>query len=119
MNRFTPARSAARTSRSVATASSSSIEPPGWSRIAAARWTTVSTPRIALRNDAGFAQVAERDLHAHALGPEPARVAHEAADGLAGGRQAAQERRADRAGGAGEEDQNQCRCSRQGSASLW
>ena len=54
MKRFTPARSAARTRRRVATASSSSIEPPGWSRIAAARWTTVSTPRIALRKEAGL-----------------------------------------------------------------
>ena len=32
---------------------SSSIEPRGWSRIEAARCTTVFTPRIALRNDGG------------------------------------------------------------------
>src|SRR4051794_19377499 len=53
--RCTPPRSAARSSRAVATAFSSSIEaPPSWSRIAAARWITVSTPRRALRNEAGL-----------------------------------------------------------------
>src|SRR3954465_9230485 len=51
--RLVRARSAARTSRSVATPFSSSIEARGWSRIVAARCTTVSTPRSALRNDAG------------------------------------------------------------------
>ncbi len=35
--RRAPARSAARTRRNVATAFSSSIDPPGWSRIDAAR----------------------------------------------------------------------------------
>src|SRR4051812_39737385 len=51
--RFVRARSAARTSRSVATPFSSSIEARGWSRIAAARWITVSTPRRAFRKEAG------------------------------------------------------------------
>ena len=55
-NRRAPARSAARTSRSVATPFSSSIEARGWSRMEAARWITVSTPRSAFRNDAGFAR---------------------------------------------------------------
>ena len=119
MNRFAPARSAARTSRSVATAFELLDRA---ARLVADRGRQVddrvhAAHRVAERRRVG--QVAERDLHAHALGPEPARVAHEAADGLARGRQAAQERRADRAGGTREEDQNQCRCSRQGSASLW
>src|SRR3954466_9595780 len=52
-NRLVRARSAARTSRKVATPFSSSMEARGWSRIAAARWITVSTPRRALRNEAG------------------------------------------------------------------
>src|SRR3954452_8006888 len=47
------AGSPARTSRSVATPFSSSIDARGWSRIAAARWMTVFTPRSALRNEAG------------------------------------------------------------------
>ena len=37
-------------------------------------------------------QVAERDLHAHALGAEPPRVAHQAAHLLAFGHEAAQQR---------------------------
>src|SRR3954453_47744 len=52
-NRLVRARSAARTSRKVATPFSSSMEARGWSRMAAARWITVSTPRRALRNEAG------------------------------------------------------------------
>src|SRR3954453_16269334 len=52
-NRSTPARSAASTIRQVAIPLSSSIEPCGWSRIEAARCTTVSTPRSALRNEGG------------------------------------------------------------------
>ena len=39
--------------RQVAMPLSSSIEPSAWSRTAAARWTTVLTPRSALRNDGG------------------------------------------------------------------
>ena len=54
--RRAPARSAALTSRSVATAFSSSIEARGSSRIAAARCTTVSTPRSAFRNEGGSAR---------------------------------------------------------------
>src|SRR4051794_40154 len=52
--RLAPARSAARSRRSVATPFSSSIEASSWSRMAAARCTTVSTPRRACRNDAGL-----------------------------------------------------------------
>ena len=56
MKRRAPARSAARTSRSVATAFSSSIDARGWSRIDAARWITVWTPRSAFRNEGGSAR---------------------------------------------------------------
>ena len=48
-------------------------------------------------------QVAERDLHAHALGAQSPRVAHQAAHLLAFGDQAAQQRRAHQAGRAGKE----------------
>ena len=48
-NRFAPALSADRSRRRVARPFSSSIVPRGWSRIVAARWTTVSTPRRAWR----------------------------------------------------------------------
>src|SRR5437764_2385981 len=53
MKRSTPACSAARTSRSVPSPLTSSIvaRSRSWSRMAAARWTTVVTPRRALRND--------------------------------------------------------------------
>ena len=95
--RSTPARCAACTMRHVATALVSSIEPPGWSRMAAARCTTVSTPRSALRNDAGSREVAEGDLHAHALGAQAPRVAHQAAHRAPGGGQARQQRGADEA----------------------
>ena len=54
---------------------------------------TVSTPRRALRNEAGVAQVAQGELHAHALAAQPRGVAHEAANGLPGGHQASQEGR--------------------------
>src|SRR4051812_25514280 len=54
--RSTPARSAAPTMRHVAIPLSSSIEPFAWSRGDPARWMTVSTPRIALRNDGGSAR---------------------------------------------------------------
>ena len=80
--RRAPARSAARTSRSVATALSSSIEARGWSRIDAARWITVCTPRSALRNERRIGQVAERDLHPYPVVAQPARIAHEAANRL-------------------------------------
>ena len=48
-----PARSAARTSRQVATPGELLDRAAGWSRITDARWTTVSTPRSAWRNDRG------------------------------------------------------------------
>ena len=104
---------------------SSSIDPP---RLVADGGGEVddgvdAAQRVAERRRVG--EVAERDLHAHALGPEPPRVAHQAAHRPPGGGQARQQRGADVAGGAGEQDhaaggpQNQCRCSCQGSASLW
>ena len=49
-------------------------------------------------------EVAQRDLHPHALLSQPARIAHQAAHRLAGGHQPAQQRRADRPGGAREQD---------------
>src|SRR5829696_8454886 len=49
----TPACAAPWASRRVAIALSSSSEPPGWSRIEAARCTTVSTPRRAWRKEPG------------------------------------------------------------------
>ena len=55
------------------------------------------TPRSALRNDGRVGEIAEGELHAHALGPEPARVAHQAAHRLAARGQAPQQRRADAA----------------------
>ena len=51
--RSAPARSAARSSRSAARPSISSIVARGWSRSVAARWTTVFTPRRAWRHEAG------------------------------------------------------------------
>ena len=48
-------------------------------------------------------EVAERDLHAHALGAQPPRVANEAAHVGSFGHQAAKQRGADEAGRAGKE----------------
>ena len=61
---------------------SSSSEPAGWSRIDAARWITVSHPAQGVAERARVGQVAQRQLHPHPVGPEPARVAHQAAHGL-------------------------------------
>ena len=57
--------------------------------------------RIAKRR--GIGEVAERYLDAHALGAQPPRVAHQTAHLLVFREQPAQERRADEAGGAGEQ----------------
>ncbi len=84
--------------------SSSSIEPRGWSRIAAARCTTVWTPAHGVAEGGRVGEVAEGDLHPHALGAEPPRVAHEAAHLRAFGQQAAQQRRAHQAGRAGKQE---------------
>ena len=62
---------------------SSSTGAAGWSRIAAARWTTVSTPAQRLAHDARVAeldQVAERDPHLDPQPPELARVADQHPD---------------------------------------
>jgi len=65
----------------VAIASSSSIEPPGWSRIVDARCQDgVHSPERRAGNEERIGQVAERDLHPHALGLEPARIANQAAN---------------------------------------
>ena len=63
---------------------SSSIVPVGWSRMLAARWITVSTPRIAWRIENGSREVAERDLDVDPVRAEPPRVAHEHAHVLPG-----------------------------------
>ena len=102
--RFTPARSAARTSRSVAIAFSSSIEPRGWSRIEAARWTTVCDAAQRVPERRRIDQVAQRYLHPHALVAEAALVAHQGAYRAAVGGEPAQERGADRSRGAREKD---------------
>ena len=47
-------------------------------------------------------EVAERDLHAHALSAQAPGIAHQAADLCAFGHETAQQRGADEAGGAGE-----------------
>ena len=78
-----PTRSAARRSRQAASPLSSSTVARGWSRAPPARWTTVSTPRSALRHDGRVGEVADRQLDPHALRSEPPRVAHQAADGRA------------------------------------
>jgi NAD-dependent dihydropyrimidine dehydrogenase PreA subunit len=49
-------------------------------------------------------QIAERDLDAHAIWPEPAGIADEAADRLSGGRQAAQQRPSDGTRGTGQQE---------------
>ena len=58
--------------------------------------------RVAERGRVG--EVADGQLHAHALGPEPARVAHQAAHGLAPGHEPAQHGGAEQSGGAGEQE---------------
>ena len=102
--RSTPARSAACTIRHVATPLSSSIEPAGWSRIAAREVHDGAHAAQRVAEGGRVGEVAERDLHAHALGPEPARIAHEAAHRLARGGEAPQQRRADEAGRTGEQE---------------
>ncbi len=69
--------------------SSSSIEPRGWSRIEAARCTTVSTPRIALRKEGGSARSPRAICTRTRSGAQPARIAHQAADRHVLGEQAA------------------------------
>jgi hypothetical protein len=48
------------------------------------------TPRSAWAPRGGVGEIADRELDPDALGPEPPRVAHQAADRRAAGRQAAQ-----------------------------
>ena len=90
--RSTPACSAARSSRAVASPFNSSTFAAGWSRIAAARWITVphaaqrlaANPRIAQ-----LGEIAEGDAHVDAMAAEAARVAHQGAQRLAASRAAA------------------------------
>ena len=102
--RSTPARSAERSRRTVASPLSSSIVPPGWSRIVAARWITVSTPRIAWRIEKGSREVAERDLDVDPVLAELPRVADEHAHLVALGEQRGQQLAADHAGCSREQD---------------
>ena len=66
--------------RQVAIPLSSSIEPPGWSRIAGGEVHDGADAAQGVAERRRVGEVAEGDLDAHALGPEPARVAHQAAD---------------------------------------
>ena len=82
------------------------------------------TQRVAERGRVG--QVAERDLDAHALVAEAALVAHQGAHGLAVRGEAAQQRGADRAGGARQKDHGRgaygsdgARIARERRASEW
>ena len=96
--RSAPARSAARSSRPAARPSISSIVARGWSR---------SPPPGARRRDAAqrvpprrrVGQIADRELHADALGAQPARIAHEAAHGHCRRGEATQHGRSDQSGG--------------------
>ena len=95
-------RSAARSRRNVASVELLDRRP----RLIADRGRQVddrvdAAQRVAKRGRVG--EVAQRDLHPHALIAEPARVAHEAAHRLPGERQAAEQGGADRAGRAGEQ----------------
>ena len=63
-------------------------------------------------------EVAERDLHAHALVAEAARVAHERAHGLAVRREPAQQGGSHGAGGTREQDHRPTTTTRQGERSL-
>ena len=101
--RSTPARWAASTIRQVAIAVELLDRA---ARLVADRGGQVhdrvhAAHRVAERRRVG--QVAERDLHPHALGAQPPRVAHQAAHRAAFGEQAAQQRGADEAGRAGKQ----------------
>ena len=63
-------------------------------------------------------EVAERDLHAHALVAEPARVAHERAHRAAVRREPAQQGGSDGAGGTREQDHRPTTTTRHGERSL-
>ena len=75
-----------------------------------------ATKRIAKRGR--VRQVAERDLHAHALVAEAAWVAHEGAHRPAVGREPAQQGGSDGAGGTREQDHRPTTTTRQGERSL-
>ena len=72
--------------------------------------------RVAERGRVG--QIAERDLHPHALVAQAARIAHQAADRLAGRGEPAQQRRAHGSGRAGQQDHRPTTTTRQGERSL-
>ena len=63
----------------------------------------MSTPRSALRQLAGIGEVADRQLDPHALRPEAARIAHQAAHRGPAGREAADHRVAQQSRGAGQQ----------------
>ena len=82
---------------------SSSIDPRGWSRIEAARCTTVSTPRSALRNEGGSARSPSAICTRTRCAPSRRGSRTRQRTSLAFGHEAAQHGGAHEAGGAGEQ----------------
>ncbi len=101
--RSTPWRSAASTMRQVAMPLSSSIDPRGWSRIEAARCTTVRTPRSALRNDGGSVRSPSAICTRTRWAPSRRGSRTRQRTSVPVGQQARQQRRAHQAGRAGKQ----------------
>ena len=101
--RDAPARSAARTRRTVASPLSASSEPGGLVADRRAQVDHRVHPAEGVAEAARIGQVAQRQLHPHPVRSEPARIAHQAAHrlGPAVG-QPPQHRAANRAGGSRE-----------------
>ena len=105
--RSTPARSAARSRRAVARPFSSSTRAWGSSRIAAARWITVSRSAQRLALEVAVAeprQVAERDLHLDPVAAQAARVADQRPHVVPGLEQQREQRPADGSARPGQQD---------------
>ncbi len=78
--RSTPARSAARSRRTVPSPFTSSSRRGGWSRIVAPRWIDGLDPAHRVPEPVRVAEVGEGDLDVDPLRPEPARIADERAN---------------------------------------